>query len=676
MVNIVKKILLSVILISFLISPTTTMAEEITETVSNTANIISNVTLLSPATWPVSITFKAISGLVGGGGNSDKCSDANIISSPFCAIAGFIVELQKLLATQLVGFGQTILTINTNSDLLTQASSQNNIIVQSGWGIVRNIANAALVIGLIIIAITIILGYQENKAKQLLVTFILIALLINFTPVICSFIIDGSNILTASFLAGGTNTGFADSIGTAYNILNSDTSKDYMDKIVWGTIYFIFAIIATVIMCLYALLFMARTVILWILVIVSPIAFATKVFPQSKYIQKVFPSVTYWDNWWESFVQWTVISIPAAISLYISIQLMSVAGTSVNAMNSDNALDTLMAFATPFIFMIAGFFITISSGGPIGGMVGGIGKALGAGAMTGAGLVLGAKVTKEGLTRTGGGLVGVASKAATRLEEGVVGAAGALYTGQPDALAGGDAGFRSREIGRGAWNDWKTRQKNRLRSVGLMSKMDINKQKDEAREAYNQDPRNFEYEDRRIIERSYLKDDATEFMERAVNNQPEYQRRAAVGAALGGDKAKLDIYLHASSNMNSIGGLGNLNNFVQEAQMNPGRAISGMSGKDLQEKINADAIRNNPAILLNLEPRQARYFFGNDRNGTVAQRTAMREGTLGPNNQEFHDNMNALYTTITTSNNQQEIDEAREALRRATEVLIEVANIV
>lgn len=376
--NWIKKILLSLFLIFFLLQPVIASAEELTETAKNAATtgvgIVSGIMLLNPTMWPLGIAFQQISQTLGGG-SSNKCNESNFITDPYCAIAKIIIDVQRSVGSSIVTVSQILLTQSTNSDILTQASSENNVIVQAGWGIVRNIANAALVIGLIIIAITIILGYQENKAKQVLINFILIALLINFTPVICGFIIDGANVITSSFLSGGTNTGFAGAIEQAYGLIEKATNKNPLDKIVLGTILFIFSIVASVIMFLYSLLFMARTVILWILVIVSPIAFATKVFPQSKYIKKIFPSITYWDDWWESFIQWAVIGIPAAISLYLSMYLTAGASAGLSAMTSNNILDTLMPFATPFIFMIAGFFITISSGGQVGAVVGGLAAA-------------------------------------------------------------------------------------------------------------------------------------------------------------------------------------------------------------------------------------------------------------------------------------------------------------
>jgi len=279
-------------------------------------------------------------------------------------------------STTIIAFGQTALDYTLK--YFIDMNVTDNSVVVAGWGIVRNIANAVLVIGLVIIAINIILGREEDKAKKTLINFIIIALLINFTPVICGFIIDGSNIITKDFLTGGINPNYTSAIiktfGEAGNKL--DGQPTYL--LLTSMALLIFSIIAFFIYILYALLFVARYVILFILVIASPIAFATKVFPQSKYIKKVFPSITYWDDWWESFVQWCVIGIPAGLSIYLSNMIMSqITFEAISFTGSSKDIvaalvSGLFAYLVPIIILIVGFLITISAGGQAGSFVGGL----------------------------------------------------------------------------------------------------------------------------------------------------------------------------------------------------------------------------------------------------------------------------------------------------------------
>ncbi|MFZ3054808.1 MAG: hypothetical protein WA091_02415 [Minisyncoccales bacterium] len=553
---------------------------------------MSIVTLLNPTTWAISMGIRDASNIIGGG-SSGECNDSNWIIDPYCAITKFVLDIQSLLSVYMVNFGQTFLTTNTNSNLLTQASSQNNAIVQSGWGIVRNIANAALVIGLIIIAITIILGYQDNKAKQVLINFILIALLINFTPVICAFIIDGANIITNSLLAGGTDTGFGGAITNAFSILQK-TSMAPAEKIAEGSIYFVFSLIAMVIMFLYGLLFMARTVILWILVIVSPIAFATKVFPQSKYIRKIFPSVTYWDDWWEQFIQWAVIGIPAAIFLYVSIQLMSVAGAGLSAMTSENTINTLMTFATPFIFLIAGFMITISAGGQVGATIGSFAT----------GYLWG---------KTGGKVLNTAKevgeKGMTMAKEGAVGIGGAALSGK------NPLSFENREEGR--------RVLDKLSFGGPSPKDD----KENAQEYLKSHPGAYDFKIREGLKKSQIRKDAGDYIGDA-KNLDELKLAIKDVEALGGSKAKEDAAISIAGKRNDIPGSDKLyKDFIVNNKINIAQKISGMNDKTAQKELGEKKL-GNYEIFKNMNPSA---ITGILKIGSDAQRKTILSNYGGGN---------------------------------------------
>jgi len=61
---------------------------------------------------------------------------------------------------------------------------------------------------------------------------------------------------------------------------------------------------------------------LWILMILSPIAFLSYIFPASKNIKKFFPSILHWEGWWEEFLQWVLVGIPLGFFLYLSNWIM------------------------------------------------------------------------------------------------------------------------------------------------------------------------------------------------------------------------------------------------------------------------------------------------------------------------------------------------------------------
>jgi hypothetical protein len=386
-----KKLIITFLAALILLSPTINVMAAEGDAVSTAVSSAVSATIynISPTAWLIS---QAVS-IAGESTTTDLLQGS--IGSISDAIITACANIAKITVIGFLGLAEEVLKIAVSGDYFGFGfTPTDNPYISIGWGIVRNIANAVLVIGLVVIAISIILGRQENQAKKTLINFILIALLINFTPVICGFIIDGSNIITASMMSGGISSSYSTSIGNVFDYITKTSSGKEVMKLAYIIMVSVFCIFAIVIYFLYAILFLARTVILWILVIISPLAFATKVIPQSKYIKKVFPSVLYWDDWWESFVQWCVIGIPAGFSLYLSNKMLIVIGNSMNsataiaAITDKNILGTLATYLLPFIFLIAGFLITISAGGQVGSFVGGL--ATGAWAASGGRAIKGA----------------------------------------------------------------------------------------------------------------------------------------------------------------------------------------------------------------------------------------------------------------------------------------------
>lgn len=340
------------------------------------------------------------------------------------AFSGAANDLAKGIIGAIFGILMTIpLTIlNVALDLLNWVASgdflvisftgADNTVVTTAWTFVRNIANVILIFGLVLIALSIILGYQETKAKKMLVDFILIAILINFTPVICGLVIDVAKIIMDLLLKGGAPPSFVTFITTKIQEVG-------LADIPTLFVLTAFCIFAAVVYFLFALLFLVRVVMLWILIILSPIAFATKVLPQSKYITAIFPRICQWDEWWNNFLQWTFMGIPAAGAIWLSNLIMFTIAQNPNAITStpqgnilSGTLGLLFAYTIPFIVLVVGFFASLDQGGAVGTQIKGLAnKAVGTlkGAPFGAaaGFVSGA-AAGEGVGRLTGAFKGSA----------------------------------------------------------------------------------------------------------------------------------------------------------------------------------------------------------------------------------------------------------------------------
>ncbi|MBZ9569549.1 hypothetical protein KJA16_01335 [Patescibacteria group bacterium] len=254
------------------------------------------------------------------------CAAANFILSVMIKIVVLIsFGIPLLISALFVGIVSLILGWIISPDFISLKFTQNPF-VDIGLSITRNFANMGFIIFLVAIALATALRIREYKAKKTLPTLILVALLINFSPVFCGFIIDAANIVMNFFLTGITGlTGFINFLTSAgqsvWNLLISSGFD------VWANIaaamqiiiMIVFNFFAGFIFILFSALFIMRYIMLWILVILSPIAFVSYILP----ITRRGRSLLSWRTWWQQLVAWSIIGIIAAFFLYLGFTMIS-----------------------------------------------------------------------------------------------------------------------------------------------------------------------------------------------------------------------------------------------------------------------------------------------------------------------------------------------------------------
>jgi hypothetical protein len=234
-----------------------------------------------------------------------------------------------------------------------------NMVVDEGWKIMRNLVNMFIVLGFVIVGIATILGIQEYNAQKLLPLLIAIALLINFTPVICGLVIDASNITMNHFLSGATlDRGFVETASYQAKAVMGAEGLEAIEKAGLAFVFAGFNIIGAVVFGLFALLFAVRYLAIWILVILSPLAFFCYIFPKARGV---------WSAWWTQFFQWCIIGIPAAFFIYLSnilIAQMSKGGVVSNPTGeiSTTGFGSLFMYMIPLAFMVIGLFASFKTG--------------------------------------------------------------------------------------------------------------------------------------------------------------------------------------------------------------------------------------------------------------------------------------------------------------------------
>jgi type IV secretory pathway VirB6-like protein len=166
--------------------------------------------------------------------------------------------------------------------------------------------------------------------RSLLPTLVLVAVLINFSQVICGMVIDICNILMNFFIKYSVadvgqiivkqNPFLKDFLGITsedfWNPLSNIFAKPFYEVILWAaklilkaSTALIFTVIEFFILTAYALVLILRIVVIWILVILSPLAFASYVLPATR---KTF------SQWWDNFIQWALMGVIMLFFLYLS----------------------------------------------------------------------------------------------------------------------------------------------------------------------------------------------------------------------------------------------------------------------------------------------------------------------------------------------------------------------
>lgn len=301
---------------------------------------------------------------------------------PFDSIANSIAagglhilfEIFKALAVEPLKFASSILDWVMSEDFMgVSYTGQDNPIVQIGWTTMRNFANMFFIIALVVIGIATALRYKEYQFQKTLPKLIAIALLINFTPAIAGVIIDASDIAMNYFLGGVGGTGAitragnlqnpqtgakTDLIGwlsgTMENLKENAKVEDAGGNIGKGIFLVAFSWIATIIFLLYAVLFAVRYVALWILIILSPLAFLCYIFPFTR---------KFWSQWWSQFIQWCIVGIPAALTLFLVSEMLT-KGQLVSTPTLGGFagfVNFMVTFSIPIILLIIGFLISLKT---------------------------------------------------------------------------------------------------------------------------------------------------------------------------------------------------------------------------------------------------------------------------------------------------------------------------
>ncbi|MDI6778096.1 MAG: hypothetical protein QMD77_02795 [Patescibacteria group bacterium] len=241
--------------------------------------------------------------------------------------------------------------ISPNPDLYNLNSS----FIQAGWKMIRDVCNLFFLLALLFIAFCTILQIEKYNAKKNLLTLILMALLINFSKPIAVFIFDGSQLLMQWFLKGTGEAGnITNTLGVYAGIGSVLKSAVTHSSILSGGADLLFGIIFLFIFdvalfCL-GLFLLIRIVAVWILVIVSPVAFFAMILPDFKKLA---------TQWWDALFRYCYVGPAIAFFLWLASRMRSIQSQLTSGSLADAHPMQQMPIFIPYMITIVFLFAAL-----------------------------------------------------------------------------------------------------------------------------------------------------------------------------------------------------------------------------------------------------------------------------------------------------------------------------
>lgn len=306
----------------------------------------------------------------------------------------FFVILASIMSVLAQAIGKMI--VLTISIIVIPLLGYNNFgssnIISIGWPLVRDIVNMFVIVVLIFIAIKTMIGFGGNKVawEQQIPKVFLAVIAVNFSRTICVLLIDAGQVVMMTFVNALRDI----AAGNFVELFQLDSFLSMSTTVLFesntggaeawgylGSAYFLVILLGLVLATLWilAFVFIYRIVILWVLVIMSPLAFFLGG------VKEVFGEAAgKYGDWWKQFVGAVTLGPIMAFFLWLGLaaasqgsiaasegfNLGAEADSTYGLLNEIFQVEKLLSLFIGYVIIMAGFKAASSASGALGGIAG------------------------------------------------------------------------------------------------------------------------------------------------------------------------------------------------------------------------------------------------------------------------------------------------------------------
>jgi len=219
-----------------------------------------------------------------------------------------------------------------------------NKIIELGWTLLRDFVNMLFVLGLAYIGLATALDFGRFNTQKTFFRLLLIALLINFTPLICGVIVDVSNIVSKAFLPEPDFSKLIKPFFDGKSFLDIAAGLTDTSNLVKLPVLIAYGILCSFVLFIFGIIFLLRPVIIWMLVVFSPLAFFAWIFDKTR---------KYFERWWNWFLLWSFVAIPASFFLYLSQHILAeISALNISKISADPTEGMYTDLAPYFVILL------------------------------------------------------------------------------------------------------------------------------------------------------------------------------------------------------------------------------------------------------------------------------------------------------------------------------------